>query len=78
MWLVLKMDRVYLLIPAQMGMWEGSPESTFATIKIFQVYAIDARGHGKSSWTPGARSWKIIGEDMKNIYTKCNKTKSYP
>lgn len=29
------------------------------------MYAIDVRGHGKSSWTPGYYSWKIIGEDIK-------------
>ena len=54
-----------LLIPAQMGMWESYKKVLLPLSKIFQVYAIDVRGHGKSSWTPGHYSWKIIGEDIK-------------
>ncbi|WP_067139377.1 alpha/beta fold hydrolase [Oceanivirga salmonicida] len=54
-----------LLIPAQIGMWESYKKVLLALSKNFQVYAIDIRGHGKSSWTPGYYSWEIIGEDIK-------------
>ena len=42
-----------LLIPAQIGIWESYKKVLLPLSKIFQVYAIDVRGHGKSSWTPG-------------------------
>ena len=54
-----------LLIPAQIGIWESYKKVLLPLSKFFQVYAIDVRGHGKSSWTPGYYSWKIIGEDIK-------------
>jgi hypothetical protein len=54
-----------LLIPAQMGMWESYKKVLIPLSKIFQVYSIDIRGHGKSTWTPGYYSWKIVGEDLK-------------
>lgn len=54
-----------LLIPAQIGTWESYKKVLLPLSQSFQVYAIDIRGHGKSSWTPGHYSWKIIGEDIK-------------
>ena len=54
-----------LLIPAQMGMLESYKKVLIPLSKIFQVYSIDIRGHGKSTWTPGYYSWKIVGEDLK-------------
>ena len=54
-----------LLIPAQMGMWESYKKVLIPLSKIFQVYSIDIRGHGKSTWTPGYYSWKIVGGDLK-------------
>ncbi len=56
-----------LLIPAQMGTWESYAPVLVSLAKKFQVYAIDLRGHGKSSWTPGSYSWKIIGEDIRKF-----------
>jgi pimeloyl-ACP methyl ester carboxylesterase len=53
-----------LLIPAQMGTWESYKKVLVPLSKTFQVYALDIRGHGKSSWTPGNYSWKVIGQDM--------------
>lgn len=35
--------------------------------KDFQVYVIEIRRHGKSSWTSGNYSWKTIGMDMKSF-----------
>lgn len=54
-----------LLIPAQIGMWESYKKVLIPLSKIFQVYSIDIRGHGKSTWTPGYYSWEIVGEDLK-------------
>lgn len=54
-----------LLIPAQMGMWESYKKVLIPLSKIFKVYSIDIRGHGKSTWTPGYYSWKIVGGDLK-------------
>lgn len=56
-----------LLIPAQMGTWETYAPVLVSLAKQFQVYAIDLRGHGKSTWTPGSYSWKIIGEDIRKF-----------
>lgn len=54
-----------VLIPAQTGIWESYKNVMVPLSKKFQVYVIDVRGHGKSSWTPGDYSWKSIGADMK-------------
>lgn len=56
-----------LLIPAQIGTWESYTKVLLPLSKFFQVYAIDIRGHGKSSWTPGRYSWKVIGEDIQSF-----------
>ena len=54
-----------VLIPAQMGIWESYSKVMIPLSQKFQVYVLDIRGHGKSSWTPGDYSWKSIGADMK-------------
>lgn len=54
-----------VLIPAQMGTWESYSRVLVPLSKHFQVYAIDVRGHGKSSWTPGDYTWESIGNDMR-------------
>ncbi|BBD22399.1 alpha/beta hydrolase [Streptococcus constellatus] len=56
-----------LLIPAQMGTWESYGKVLIPLSQQFKVYAIDIRGHGKSSWTPGDYSWSIIGQDMRSF-----------
>lgn len=56
-----------LLIPAQMGTWESYSKVLIPLSQQFKVYAIDIRGHGKSSWTPGDYSWAAIGEDMRSF-----------
>jgi pimeloyl-ACP methyl ester carboxylesterase len=58
-----------VLIPAQMGMWESYQKVLPSLSERFQVYAIDVRGHGKSSWTPGNYNWNTIGEDMRAFLT---------
>lgn len=54
-----------VLIPAQMGIWETYYKVMPELAKDFQVYVVEIRGHGKSSWTPGDYSWKSIGKDMR-------------
>jgi len=59
--------RPLVLIPAQMGTWESYHKVLVPLSKYFHVFAIDVRGHGKSSWTPGDYSWRSIGEDMRSF-----------
>jgi pimeloyl-ACP methyl ester carboxylesterase len=58
-----------VLIPAQMGTWESYYKVLPALAAHFQVYAVDIRGHGKSSWTPGNYSWQSVGDDMRAFLT---------
>jgi len=53
-----------VLIPGQIGNWESYHKVLSKLSKKFQVYAVDIRGHGKSSWTTGDYSWKSVGSDM--------------
>lgn len=56
-----------VLVPAQYGTWESYQRVLVPLSKNFQVYAIDIRGHGKSTWTPGDYSWESIGRDMRQF-----------
>jgi pimeloyl-ACP methyl ester carboxylesterase len=53
-----------LLIPGQTESWWGYE----AAIKIletdFQVYAVDLRGQGRSTWTPGRYTLDNMGNDL--------------
>ncbi|MCA0456172.1 MAG: alpha/beta hydrolase [Chloroflexi bacterium] len=53
-----------VLIPAQMATWETYQPNLIALSKMFHVYAVDVRGHGKSDWTTGDYSWASVGRDM--------------
>lgn len=53
-----------ILVPAQMGTWESYQRVLLPLSSSFQVYAVDIRGHGKSSWTTGDYSWDSIGRDL--------------
>ncbi len=53
-----------VLLPAQMGTWESYQRVLVPLSRRLRVYAIDVRGHGTSSWTPGEYSWKHLGADM--------------
>lgn len=56
-----------VLIPAQTGIWESYYKVLPALAKRFQVYVVEIRGHGKSSWMPGDYTWTTIGEDMRSF-----------
>lgn len=54
-----------LLIPGQMESWQGYKLVMPELAKIFHVFVVDLRGHGKSSRTPGQYSYNICGSDLK-------------
>ncbi len=56
-----------LLIPGQMESWQGYKRVLPELAQRFQVYAIDLRGHGKSTWTPGHYSYNICGNDLRSF-----------
>jgi pimeloyl-ACP methyl ester carboxylesterase len=53
-----------VLVPAQMGTWESYQKVLLPLSQKFQVFAVDIRGHGKSSWTTGNYTWTSIGSDL--------------
>ena len=53
-----------VLLPAQMGTWESYGKVLAPLAQRFEVYAVDIRGHGKSSWTTGNYSWATVGADL--------------
>ncbi|KAK0391572.1 hypothetical protein NLU13_1072 [Sarocladium strictum] len=53
-----------LMIPGQTMSW-WSYESVMEQLSgMYQVYAVDLRGQGRSTWTPGRYSLDIIGNDL--------------
>ncbi|TDE26574.1 alpha/beta hydrolase [Nonomuraea mesophila] len=57
-------DPPLLLIPGQMSLWSSYRKVMPELARQFTVYAIDVRGHGSSSWTPGDYSWDSAGTDI--------------
>jgi pimeloyl-ACP methyl ester carboxylesterase len=57
----------YLLIPGQMESWQGYKLVMPELAKHYHVYAVDLRGHGKSTRTPGQYSYNICGQDLKGF-----------
>lgn len=53
-----------VLVPAQTAIWESYRRVLVPLSRRLRVYAVDVRGHGKSSWTPGEYSWRHLGADM--------------
>jgi len=53
-----------LLIPGQTESWWGYEGAIRILEKDFQVYAVDLRGQGRSSWTPGRYTLDNIGNDL--------------
>jgi pimeloyl-ACP methyl ester carboxylesterase len=46
-----------LLIPAQTEPWWGYEAAMRLLADHSQVYVVDLRGQGRSTWTPGRYSW---------------------
>ncbi len=53
-----------LLIPAQTESWWGYEAAITLLADQFQVYAVDLRGQGRSTWTPGRYTLDIFGNDL--------------
>ncbi|MFI6291436.1 alpha/beta fold hydrolase [Nonomuraea sp. NPDC050790] len=53
-----------LLVPGQMSLWSSYRRVMPELSRRFTVYAVDVRGHGSSSWTPGDYSWESAGTDL--------------
>jgi pimeloyl-ACP methyl ester carboxylesterase len=53
-----------LLIPTQTESWWGYEDAMRLLADRYQVYAVDLRGQGRSTWTPGRYSLDIVGGDL--------------
>ena len=53
-----------LLIPGQSESWWGYEDALPLLAEHFQAYAVDLRGQGRSSWTPGRYTLDNFGNDL--------------
>ncbi len=53
-----------LLIPGQTESWWGYEAAIGILAADFQVYAVDLRGQGRSTWTPGRYTLDNMGSDL--------------
>ena len=53
-----------LLLPAQTDSWWSYEEALPLLAGHFQVYAVDLRGQGRSTWTPGRYTLDNMGNDL--------------
>lgn len=53
-----------LLIPSQSESWWGYEQVMPLLAERFQVFAIDLRGQGRSTWTPGRYTLDTFGADL--------------
>jgi len=53
-----------LLIPGQTESWWGYETAMQLLSERFDVYAVDLRGQGRSTWTPGRYSLDLFGSDL--------------
>lgn len=53
-----------LLIPGQSESWWGYEEAMGLLAEHFHVHAVDLRGQGRSTWTPGRYTIDIFGNDL--------------
>ncbi len=53
-----------LLIPAQIESWWGYEQAMTILEEHFQVFAVDLRGQGRSTWTPGRYTLDNMGNDL--------------
>lgn len=56
-----------LLIPAQGESWWGYEDAIGLLRSEFQVFAVDLRGQGRSTWTPGRYNLNTWGHDVANF-----------
>ncbi|MGI9147437.1 MAG: alpha/beta fold hydrolase [Chloroflexota bacterium] len=53
-----------LLIPSQSESWWGYERALPLLAEHFQAFAVDLRGQGRSTWTPGRYTLDIMGNDL--------------
>ena len=53
-----------LLVPGQTESWWGYEKALPLLASHFQAYAVDLRGQGRSSWTPGRYTLDNFGNDL--------------
>jgi pimeloyl-ACP methyl ester carboxylesterase len=53
-----------LLIPGQSESWWGYEQALPRLAEHFQAYAVDLRGQGRSTWTPGRYTLDNMGNDL--------------
>jgi pimeloyl-ACP methyl ester carboxylesterase len=53
-----------LLIPGQTESWWGYELAMALLGEHFQAFAVDLRGQGRTTWTPGRYSWDNFGNDL--------------
>jgi pimeloyl-ACP methyl ester carboxylesterase len=53
-----------LLIPGQSESWWGYEQAMALLAGRYRVYAVDLRGQGRSTWTPGRYSLDLFGGDL--------------
>jgi pimeloyl-ACP methyl ester carboxylesterase len=53
-----------LLIPGQSESWWGYEQAMELLAGSYQVFAVDLRGQGRSTWTPGRYSLDLFGGDL--------------
>jgi pimeloyl-ACP methyl ester carboxylesterase len=53
-----------LLIPEQTGSWWSYEAAMGLLSEHFHVFAVDLRGQGRSTWTPGRYSLDLFGNDL--------------
>ncbi|MFG2424766.1 alpha/beta fold hydrolase [Streptomyces sp. NPDC048448] len=67
-----------LLIPAQTESWWGYEAAMRLLADRYQVYAVDLRGQGQSTWTPGRYSLDIFGGDLVRFIDRVVKRPVFP
>lgn len=53
-----------LLLPGQAESWWGYEETMKLLADQFHVFAVDLRGQGRSTWTPGRYTFDNLGNDL--------------
>jgi pimeloyl-ACP methyl ester carboxylesterase len=59
-----------LLIPGQTESWWGYEKAIEILSQDFEVFAVDLRGQGRSSWTPGRYTLDNMGNDLVRFIAK--------
>lgn len=57
-------DPALLLVSPHVGSWWGYEPAIALLSKHFQVFAVDLRGQGRSTWTPGRYTLDNCGNDL--------------